>query len=90
MAQQKIFSIRDNKVSAYLRPFVESNEIMAVRGLTAAVNMEKDASQIAQFPEDFDLYHLATLDDVTGVITPEEPPKFIISAVNCKKKAVEA
>lgn len=89
MAQLKFFSIRDNKVSAYLRPFVDQNEIMAVRGLTAAVNMPKDSSQVAQFPEDFDLYHVATMDDITGEVIPEQPPKFIISAINCVKKGNE-
>lgn len=80
----KIFAIRDNKVSSYLRPFVEANEIQAVRGLTSAVNAP-DKNQIKDYPEDFDLYLLGTLDDITGKITPEEPPKFIMAASSVKR-----
>lgn len=83
MSTQKIFAIRDNKVSAYLRPFVEPNEIQAVRGLQVALADEK--IQLSMFPEDFDLYFLGEMDEITGVITPSEPPKFIVSAVSCKK-----
>jgi len=84
----KLFSIRDNKVSIYNRPFCEPDEISAVRSLSSVVNFEQK-SQIAQFPGDFDLYHLATVDLITGETTPECPPKFIISAVSLVKKGDE-
>lgn len=84
MSVLKIFSIRDTKVSTYLRPFVETSEITAIRGLTSVVNNGQQ-SQIADYPEDFDLYLVAEMDDVTGSVTPIQPPKFIIAGANCVK-----
>ncbi|QXP07895.1 MAG: nonstructural protein [Arizlama microvirus] len=85
MSILKLFSVRDNKVSSYLRPFVEQSEIQAIRGLTSVVN-SGEKSQINDYPEDFDLYLLAEMDDITGKIIPQEPPKFIIAAINTKRK----
>ncbi|QXP07937.1 MAG: nonstructural protein [Arizlama microvirus] len=68
-----------------MRPFVETSEITAIRGLTSVVNSQ-EKSQISEYPEDFDLYLVAEMDDTTGAIMPQTPPKFIISAVNTLRK----
>jgi len=79
----KIFSVLDNKTHSYNRPFCETNEIMASRSLQMA--LADKTIQLSMFPQDFDLYLIGELDEVTGVITPQEPPKFIVSAVSLKK-----
>jgi len=83
MTIQKLFSVRDNKLSSYSRLFPEQAEINAVRAISVAANDK--ATQIGQFPEDFDLYQVAEFDDVTGQVTPIEPPKFIIAAMGVLK-----
>jgi len=85
MSTLKMFAIRDNKVSAYGRPFCEQNEILASRALSVAV--KDTATQLSHFPEDFDLYLLGEFDDISGVLTPETPPKFVVGAVSLKKLA---
>jgi hypothetical protein len=79
----KIYAIRDNKTSAFLRPFIELNDIQATRGLQQAVNDDK--IQLSMFAEDFDLYLLGEIDDQSGAITPEKLPEFIVSAISLKK-----
>nr|WAE43332.1 MAG: nonstructural protein [Microviridae sp.] len=78
----KLFAIRDNKVGAYCKPFVESNAIQASRALHQAVN--DPLVQLSQFPEDFDLYELAEIDDQTGNVTEKGSPIFVVSAVSLK------
>jgi hypothetical protein len=78
-----LYSVRDNKVSAYGKPFPEANNIQATRGLQIAVNTKE--IQLSIFPEDFDLYKVGVFDDQTGEITTQKP-EFIISAVSLVKK----
>lgn len=85
MAHLKLFSIRDIKVSSYMRPFCEINEINAVRGLKIVVNDHN--SQISHYPEDFELMELGTFDDVTGRMMLHDSPKFIINALTLKIQA---
>nr|WAE43891.1 MAG: nonstructural protein [Microviridae sp.] len=78
MSNLKIFAIRDNKVSCFMRPFVESSEVMACRSLHQAT---KDPQiQLSLYPQDFDLFLLGEMDEVSGKIEPVFPPKFIVSA----------
>jgi hypothetical protein len=79
----KIFAIRDNKVGAFMRPFIEQSEIQATRALHQAVNDK--AIQISMFAEDFDLYRLGEVDDQSGKLTTEKTPEFICSAESLKK-----
>lgn len=79
----KIFSVRDTKVSSFSKPFTTKNEIEASRAFYVAVNDRE--CQVSQFPEDFDLFLLGEFDEVTGVIKPVEPPKFIVGAVSLVK-----
>lgn len=83
MAILNIYSIRDNKVSTFDKPFIDVSDIHATRQLNVAVNDRQ--CQLAMFPEDFDLYRLGSIDDQTGVVTPESTPKFIIAAVSVRK-----
>lgn len=78
-----IFAVRDNKASVYNRPFVEHNVISAVRAFTVGVNSPE--TQLHQFPTDFELTQIGEFDDITGKITPTEPPKFILSAMSVLK-----
>nr|WAE43570.1 MAG: nonstructural protein [Microviridae sp.] len=78
----KIFAIRDNKVGAYSKPFIEDNAIQASRALHMAVNDKM--IQLSQFPEDFDLYELGEIDNISGALVDPGRPKFIVSAISLK------
>lgn len=76
----QIFAIRDVKVSSYHTPFFTQNEIMAVRNLTAYLTNEN--SIISQFPEDYELFHLGSFDEITAKFTMFDNPKFVINAMS--------
>lgn len=63
-----MYAIYDSKAAAYLQPFFCSNHALAFRNLERAV--KNPQSPFAEFPADFTLFHLATFDDVKGVLNP--------------------
>lgn len=71
----KVFSIRDLKIEAYLQPFMAPTVGAAVRSVQDALS---DASTaLAKHPEDYQLFHLADFNDETGVYTPIIPSELI-------------
>lgn len=62
---QKVFALRDCKVSAFLQPFFSRSVPDAIRGFEDAVNDPK-VSTLTKHPEDFLLYELADFDDSSG------------------------
>jgi len=74
-----IYSIRDNKASAFNTPFFSESDVLATRSLTQAVRDPR--LQLSMFPEDFDLYRLGLYDPVSGIISPAKQPEFVVSAV---------
>jgi len=77
-----ICSILDKKAQIYNTPFTSQSEIFASREMIQA--MQKDDISLSLYPEDYDLYEIGKIDDVTGVIEPTTPPKFILSAISAK------
>lgn len=62
----EIFSIYDEKASAYLQPFFMQNEQQAVR---AILDIMHDGSHtFYRFASDYTFYRLGNIDNVTGII----------------------
>jgi len=80
MLELQIFSVRDTKGDRYNNPFVEPNIEVAQR-TTQRLVMDPQ-TVLAQFPEDFDLYHLGSLDTISGKITAFDTPRHVIKAAN--------
>jgi len=58
------FAVYDNKAKAFATPFFQASVPLAVRAFGAAAN---DRSLlIAQYPEDYTLFHIGTFDDEIG------------------------
>lgn len=69
----RLYSIKDRLLGVYLAPFAARADVEAVRNITASLKDPQMAgSSIAQSPKDFDLCYLASLDDETGEVFPEE------------------
>lgn len=69
---QKIFSVYDSKVEAYMAPF-----FMAARGqaIRAFVDTATDAaSQLGKHPEDFTLFELGEYDDANASFSIHKTP----------------
>ena len=67
-----MYSIHDSAAQAFLPPFYQNNNELAIRAFTAAVNGHGDQS-IKMNPEQFTLYLIGMFDDATGMILAEAP-----------------
>lgn len=76
----QVYSIRDNKAAAYGSPFVVANPQVAKR-MVADMLAEKRSLQ-ARHPEDFDLYAVASFDDVLGKVIPLDAPEHICTLLS--------
>lgn len=69
----KLYSVYDKKVSAYGNPVPAKTEPEIIRMIADAISYGDTI--LAKHPEDFDLYHIADLDLVSGLITPPDSGK---------------
>lgn len=79
----QIYSIRDGKSDIYGPLFAAHTHGEAerrVRDLLAA-----SESQVARYPEDFDLFHIGAMDNVSGKIELEPTPRHLVKALNLKQ-----
>lgn len=71
----KIYSIKDIKVGAFLKPMCEQHVEVCIRGIKGA--MENPETMLAKFPSDFALYELGEFNDEIGEIIPCTPKHII-------------
>jgi hypothetical protein len=79
----KIYSIYDCKVEAYLQPFFLKSKGEAIRGFTELSNDDK--TNIAKYPEDFTLFELGSYDDANAKFTLHSTPISIGKAIEFKR-----
>ena len=81
---QKIYSLRDAAVEAFLQPFFAPTDGAAIRSLTQAVNdPNHDVSKNAR---DYSLWILAEFDDHDGQIVPMSPVRHLINCIELINK----
>lgn len=66
-----IYSVRDSKAEAFLKPFFAQKDAIAIRWLTAAAQDPEHEFNI--HIEDYALYRLGEFDESTGEIIPQDP-----------------
>lgn len=76
------FSIFDAKSGAFSAPFFAFNAAVAQRNVAAGVR-EGD-SLLSRFPEDYQLYHVGSFDDGTGVLQAI-PPVAVCNLVSLRE-----
>lgn len=74
----KVFSIFDHKAKAFMQPFYQQTEGLAIRAFTSAVN--DPSTQFNKYPEDFVLYCHGVWDDAVGMFTQDSSPVPVIRA----------
>jgi hypothetical protein len=67
----KIYSVRDSKAKAYMRPFFVQSDEVAIRAIKQA--MFDPESEFYRFAEDYSVWYIGEFDDKTGEITPAVP-----------------
>jgi hypothetical protein len=80
----QVYSIRDAKGEVYNTPFFQKTHGEAERNFRELVSDPK--SMVSKYPEDFDLYHLGTYDDQSGLIKPLDTPLHILKAISVQPK----
>jgi len=81
-----IYSIRDTKVNAYRPPFTARNSAEAQRVLAHAMTQK---NQLSEYPQDFDLFYIGELNDVSGQLDGVKP-EFICSLVSLMPRSASA
>jgi hypothetical protein len=64
MTKQQMFTIYDEKAKAYITPFFQPNEAVAVRSFRTMVNDK--THQFGQHPSDYTLFVIGDFDIATG------------------------
>lgn len=77
--ETKIYAIYDRKALYYLPIFVAQTDADAERVFVGVVR-DSD-TPVAQYPAEFDLHRLGTLNLVTGYIEPEAPVGLLINGL---------
>lgn len=78
----KMFCVYDSKSKAYGTPFFAKTSGEAERSFQQAVRDPK--TLISQYPEDFDLFHTGSFDELTGRLIALDSPVHMIKAVQLK------
>lgn len=77
MSILQVFSIRDTRTDSFCKPFYETHEAEAQRGIQEA--MKQEQSKLRNYPGEFDLYLLGTYDESNGIHTSLPQPRLIIN-----------
>ena len=81
---QKVFTIYDSKLEAYMQPFFMQSKGQAIRAFTDSVNDSQ--SQFNKHPEDFTLFQIGEYDDATARIQNLSTPQSLGVALEYLKE----
>lgn len=69
----RLYSIHDKLLGVFLAPFPGRGDIEAIRQIEGTLSAPKaEQSPLVTSPGDYELCHIATLEDTTGEIFPED------------------
>lgn len=74
----RLVSIRDRAADVFSVPQFVVNTGSAIRSFGDLVNNNNAENQVAQHPEDFDLYYLGEYDDSNGSFVVESPRQIAV------------
>ena len=63
-----VYSIYDRKGKSYSPPFLANTDELAIRMVVGSIS---PTSNLALYPSDFQLYHLGSFSDVSGLFTSD-------------------
>lgn len=78
---QNTYSAFDKKAVFFLGTFLARSDSEAIRMFGDACKEPK--SLLGLHPEDYSLYRLGTFDDVSGKVTCEATPFFVVEGLSC-------
>ena len=87
MTIHQVVSVFDGALQAFVRPFTVPAVGVAMRSFMDEA--AKADSDVAKHPGDYELHHLGTFEDTTGVFTPVDaqvPSVCILRGLDCVRK----
>lgn len=78
---RKMFAVRDIKANMFFDVFPQPTEQLAQRGFAEVVNGDP-STNIAKYPEDFQLFYLGEYDEQKGVIEGLKVPQMVCSGLD--------
>jgi hypothetical protein len=81
---QIIVSVKDSAAQAFGRPIFVPSTAVAVRSFRDEINRKDSTEDMANHPEDFELYELGSFDDADGSIVGLEQPRLVARAKDLK------
>lgn len=79
--KQLMFAVFDQAAGLYLQPFFAQTVEVALRRFRQTVNAVHEDNPIANFPEDYTLFHIGEFDQETGLPTPLPTPHSLGVAI---------
>lgn len=79
----KLYSIFDNKLGAFMRPWVAETHGMATR--LFASNVANPESMMHQYPEDYTLFYIGEFHEETGNVVAVNPENLGLASQYIKK-----
>lgn len=76
-----LYSVKDTKLGKFAQPFCAPNDDIAKRMLTSTISAGNN--NIAEFPEDFQLFKLGKYEEETGTL--ESEVEFLANATELKR-----
>lgn len=80
----QVVAVQDRALAAFGMPFNTHTLGHAIRSFTDEINDTRPENAMNKHPDDFDLYHLGTYDNISGQFTNLETPMQIAIGKNCK------
>lgn len=77
---KNIYAMRDIKIGEFRETFISNDHVTAVRGLDRVLQDGK--STMCEYPADFEMYFLGSIDIKTGKIECPEAPEFITNVIS--------
>lgn len=84
---QKVFTVYDSKVGAYMQPFFMRSKGEALRAFESAVNDPQ--TMFCKHPQDYVLFEIGEYDELHGLLIPHSAPQSVVVAIELKKTPVE-
>lgn len=88
MAILKVLAVYDVKAAAFNRPLFVPAVGLAERSFADEVNRVAPDNAMNSHPEDFNLFLIGEYDEVSGALSPLNPPSLMVSGASCVKGGV--
>lgn len=69
-----LYTVYDREAKTHSPPMAQPNDVAASRMFTFEVNRNEPGNMLSYAPEHFVLIKIGSMDDTTGVLTPEYTP----------------